>query len=275
MATAQFTLHAELSEFVPRERRHKRFTAACARAATLKNAVEALGVPHTEVASARVNGLPATLARIVRDGDEVEIFPWSLADASQPLPEAGFVADAHLGGLARFLRMLGYDTVHHNGITDAEIRRLAQEERRLALSRDRELLKCREIALGCYVHAKKPEAQLCELAERFALAARARPFTLWPATCRWPPSPRTISPIACPRAWPRGSQVSCAARAAIASTGRARTTCACRRRSEGSSPTPIRASRRPTSPSAGLRILAIRASRMTHSYTHAASTLLQ
>jgi uncharacterized protein with PIN domain len=45
------------------------------------------------------------------------------------------------------------------------------------LSRDRELLKCREIARGCYVHALKAEAQLREVAARYDLAARARPFT--------------------------------------------------------------------------------------------------
>ena len=175
MATARFTFHAELSGFLPREWRQQSFFADCARAATLKNAIEALGVPHTEAAQLRVNGQAATLARIVRDGDEIEVFPWSWP---QSPPAQGFVADAHLGGLARFLRMLGYDTIHHNGIADAEIRRLASEEWRLVLSRDKELLKCREIAQGCYVHALKPEEQLREVAARYRLAERARPFTL-------------------------------------------------------------------------------------------------
>lgn len=178
MSSATFLFHGELADFLPRERRGRPFAYRCARAATLKNAVEALGVPHTEVALARVNGGTATLARIVRAEDEIEVLPWTLAASPQPLPDAGFVADAHLGGLARFLRMLGYDTVHHNGISDAEIRRLAQEDRRLVLSRDRELLKCREVSSGCYVHARTPEQQLREVSARFALASRARPFTL-------------------------------------------------------------------------------------------------
>jgi uncharacterized protein with PIN domain len=89
-----------------------------------------------------------------------------------------FLADAHLGGLARFLRMLGYDTLFHDRLQDGEIRRLADEERRIVLTRDRELLKCREIARGCYVRALKPEAQLREVAGRYDLASAARPFTL-------------------------------------------------------------------------------------------------
>ncbi len=177
MTTATFRFHGELANFLPRERRDARFGYGCARAATLKNAVEALGVPHTEAAVVHVNGQAATLDRIVRDGDEIEVFPWSKQVRPQPLPAHGIVADAHLGGLARFLRMLGYDTVHHNGITDEEIRRLAGEERRLVLSRDKELLKCREIAHGGFVHALKPEEQLREVAARYGLSGGARPFT--------------------------------------------------------------------------------------------------
>jgi len=122
-----------------------------------------------------VNGRGATLARVVRDGDAIEVYPWT----RQPVAgRARFVADAHLGALARFLRMLGYDTLHENAIADREIRRLALAERRIVLTRDRELLKCREILRGAYVHARKAELQLREVASRFGLAEHARPFTL-------------------------------------------------------------------------------------------------
>ena len=175
LATANFTFHGNLAEFLPHERRRASFEYVCARAATLKNAIESLGVPHTEAAQFLVNGVPATLNRIVRDGDFVEVHAWIRQAVPVPLK---FIADAHLGGLARFLRMLGYDTLHENAIPDDEIRRLAHEERRIVLTRDRELLKCREIFFGCYVHALKPAAQLCEVAARFDLSAHARPFTL-------------------------------------------------------------------------------------------------
>src|SRR5205807_472670 len=139
-----------------------------------KEAIEALGVPHTEVGAITVNGEPATLQRIARAGDTVEVFAVKSELGSDPI----FVADAHLGGLARFLRMMGFDTLHRNAFADEEIRRLAEEEKRIVLTRDRELLKCREIARGCYVRALKPEAQLREVAARYGLADRARPFTL-------------------------------------------------------------------------------------------------
>jgi uncharacterized protein len=174
MAGASFRFHGALADFLKREHRDRAFRHACARAASLKNAIESLGVPHTEVGAVSVNGAPATLQRTVREGDEIEVFPVA--------PEMGtdlhFLADAHLGGLARFLRMLGFDTLHDNEFCDARIRRLALAENRIVLSRDRELLKCREIRRGCYVRALKAEAQLREVAQRYDLAAHARPFTL-------------------------------------------------------------------------------------------------
>jgi len=174
VATASFRFHGALQDFLSRQHRDKAFAYECARAANLKNAIEALGVPHTETGRITVNDAPATLQRAVREGDLIEIFPTTKEKGTDPI----FLADAHLGGLARFLRMLGFDTLHDNNYGDAEIRRLAEAERRIVLSRDRELLKCSEIVRGCYVHALKAEAQLREVAERYDLAARARPFSL-------------------------------------------------------------------------------------------------
>ena len=174
MASAGFLYNGSLREFLARSLRDDAFHYEGARAATLKNAIEALGVPHTEVGRVTVNGEPATLQRILREGDRVEVFPRQ----EETGLDAVFVADAHLGGLARFLRMLGFDTVHRNALPDSEIRRMAREERRIVLTRDRGLLKCADIARGAYVRALKPEEQLREVAGRYGLAARARPFTL-------------------------------------------------------------------------------------------------
>jgi uncharacterized protein with PIN domain len=174
VSLASFRFSEELGRFLRPEHRGRRFMYSCARAANLKNAIEALGVPHTEVGSVLVNGTPATLQRIVREGDEVDVPPRVEDAGGRPF----FVADAHLGGLARFLRMLGFDTLHEPGIDDREIRRLAHEESRVVLTRDRDLLKCRDIRRGHYVRALKPEAQLREIVAHYQLGAGARPFTL-------------------------------------------------------------------------------------------------
>jgi uncharacterized protein with PIN domain len=177
MSAASFRFHGELECFIARERRGGTFRIECARAATLKQSIESLGVPHTEIGRVEVNGTAATLARTVRDDDLIEAFPHAAGGAPFEEPLA-FIADAHMGGLARMLRMLGFDTVYDNALDDPQIVACASAERRVVLTRDRELLKCRDILRGCFVHALRPEAQLREVARRYGIALHMRPFTL-------------------------------------------------------------------------------------------------
>ncbi|HZP88239.1 MAG TPA: Mut7-C RNAse domain-containing protein [Burkholderiales bacterium] len=185
-ATASFRFYEELNDFLSRERRKRRFDYRCARAATVKNAIEALGVPHTEVELILVNGESVDFSYLVREGDCISVYPKFesfdigplLRVRERPLRRLRFVADAHLGGLARLLRMLGFDTVFRNDLDDDEIRAISRCEGRIVLTRDRELLKCRSITHGCFVHALRPSGQLCEVVARLQLAASAKPFTL-------------------------------------------------------------------------------------------------
>ncbi|MGZ5159358.1 MAG: Mut7-C RNAse domain-containing protein [Burkholderiales bacterium] len=177
MSAASFRFHGELERFLPRQFRGSAFAHECARAATLKQAIESLGVPHTEVGRLCVNAQPATLARTVRENDAVEAFPHQPGEAPFEEPLA-FIADAHMGGLARMLRMLGFDATYDNTLHDPVIVERGAAERRVVLTRDRELLKRRDVLRGCYVHALKPEDQLREVAHRYGIAARMQPFTL-------------------------------------------------------------------------------------------------
>lgn len=75
MASATFRFYEELNDFLaPRHRRHD-FDRACARAATVKHEIEALGVPHTEVELVLVNGESVGFDRIIRDGDRIAVYP--------------------------------------------------------------------------------------------------------------------------------------------------------------------------------------------------------
>ncbi|WP_372527983.1 Mut7-C RNAse domain-containing protein [Piscinibacter sp.] len=182
---ATFRFYEELNDFVAPARRQREFELACARAATVKNAIESAGVPHTEVELILANGESVDFAYRVRDGDRISVYPKFealdirplLRVRAQPLRESRFTADAHLGGLARLLRMLGFDTLYDNAVTDDELRRVARNEGRIILTRDRALLMCRDVTHGCYVHALKTEAQLREVVERLQLAGQATPFT--------------------------------------------------------------------------------------------------
>ena len=183
--TATFRFYAELNDFLAPERRGREFACRCARAATTKHMIEALGVPHTEVELVLVNGESVDFGRVLRDGDRVAVYPMCealdvtplLRVREQPLRTTRFVADAHLGGLAHLLRMTGFDTLYDNHYRDDEIERIAVADARIVLTRDRELLKRSAITHGCYVRALRSELQLREVFDRLDLARSARPFT--------------------------------------------------------------------------------------------------
>ena len=185
-ALARFRFYEKLNDFLSSQRRRREFDYRCARAATVKNAIEALGVPHTEVELILVNGESVGFEYFMREGDRVSVYPkfeafdvcGLLRVRDAPLRDLRFIADAHLGGLARLLRMLGFDTLYSNALSDDEIRTVSRLDARVVLTRDRELLKCRTITHGCFVHALKPHEQLREVVERLQLAASAKPFTL-------------------------------------------------------------------------------------------------
>lgn len=202
MVTATFRFYEELNDFLAPELRRRSFSRPCARDATTKHMIEALGVPHTEVELILVNGESVGFERPLREGDRVAVYPKFesldigplLKVRAQPLRVIRFLADAHLGGLARLLRMTGFDTRYDNHLDDAEIVRIARAEGRIVLSRDRELLKRRELTHGCYVHALKNREQLQEVFDRLDLAAAARPFSLC-LDCNAPlrPLPRELA----------------------------------------------------------------------------------
>lgn len=183
---AVFRFYEELNDFLAPDHRRRAFEARCARAATVKHMIEALGVPHTEVELVLVNGESVGFDRLLVNGDRVSIYPrFETFDVTPllrvrdaPLRVTRFIADAHLGGLARLLRLTGFDTLYDNHYDDAEIVAIAVREGRIVLTRDRELLKRRELTHGCFVHALKPELQAMEIFQRLDLCRNARPFSL-------------------------------------------------------------------------------------------------
>lgn len=158
---------------------------------TVKDALENLGIPHTEVDLLLIGGLPVGFGHRVRDADRFEVHPVPPAEhaaaAAPPWPEARlqprpllrerFICDQHLGRLARLLRLLGFDTLYGNDWGETEIARIATRDNRAVLTCSRALLKRRSVEVGRLVRTRKVDAQACEVIERFGLTGRERPFT--------------------------------------------------------------------------------------------------
>lgn len=154
---------------------------------SIKDLLESNGLPHVEVGGVLVDGQPATLGDIVAPGSRLSVYPagHDLAPAgndASPSPEPRrFVADVHLGTLARRLRILGFDTWYEVAADDAELARRSVTEDRIVLTRDRQLLMRREILHGYCPRAPDPDEQLEEVVARWGLASRAHPATRCPA----------------------------------------------------------------------------------------------
>jgi uncharacterized protein len=149
---------------------------------SVKDLVESVGVPHTEVAHLTVDGAPVGFAHRLVGEECVEAFsaaeaPTSTPSVLPPDPPRAFACDVHLGTLARRLRLLGFDTWYANDVIDDDLLRRALDEDRVLLSRDRGLLCRRELVHGYLPRSDDPHRQLVEVVERFGLAADATPLT--------------------------------------------------------------------------------------------------
>ena len=183
--TAELRFYEELNDFLPEERRKRAIAIEVDRARSVKDAIESLGVPHTEVDLVIVDGRSVDFGHLLRGGERVAVYPMFEALDITPLvrlrPRAlrdpRFVADTHLGKLARHLRMAGFDTLYGNDWDDDRIAAIARAERRTILTRDRGLLRRRDVDRGYCVRAVESEAQLGEVVERLQLEPLIHPFT--------------------------------------------------------------------------------------------------
>ncbi|MFF6785644.1 Mut7-C RNAse domain-containing protein [Streptomyces sp. NPDC012510] len=142
---------------------------------TLGHVVESLGVPLTEVGALVVDGREKPVSHIPADGESVTVRPVA---RPQRIPGAPlrFLLDVHLGTLARRLRLLGVDAAYEStDIGDPALAARSAAERRVMLSRDRGLLRRRELWSGAYVYSTRPEEQLRDVLDRFA--PELRPWT--------------------------------------------------------------------------------------------------
>ncbi|MBM3145727.1 MAG: twitching motility protein PilT [Chloroflexi bacterium] len=182
---ATFRFYAELNDFLPRTRQRVDFTYSIEGHETVKHLIESMGVPHTEVDLILVNGNSVGFDYQVRDGDQVSVYPvfesMDIQAVSQvrpePLREPRFVLDNHLGKLATYLRLLGFDVAYRNDFDDLELAEISSSDRRILLTRDRGLLKRGQVTRGYCVRAKNPQQQVREVLQRFDLVGLAHPFS--------------------------------------------------------------------------------------------------
>jgi uncharacterized protein with PIN domain len=177
MSLIWFRFYEELNDFLPSSKRKKLIPYEFTGNPSVKDAIEAQGIPHVEVDLILVNNLSKDFSYKIQDGDSVSVYPvFESIDISsvtrlrkKPLRNLKFIADVHLGKLTKYLRLCGFDTYYRPDCSDKEIIAIALTDKRVILTRDKELLKNRQITHGYWIRSQSPDEQLKELVIRFDL----------------------------------------------------------------------------------------------------------
>lgn len=177
--------YAELNDFVEADSRGRVVHRPFQSHQTVKDVLEAMGIPHTEIDLILVNGYPVGFDHRPVVGDRIAVYPmFEALDIGsttrlrpEPLRHPRFVVDVNLGRLARLLRVLGFDVWWSSDADDQTLADISLDQHRILLTRDRGLLKRRAITHGLFVHSQQPEQQTLEVLRRLDLRRRVAPFT--------------------------------------------------------------------------------------------------
>jgi uncharacterized protein with PIN domain/sulfur carrier protein ThiS len=177
--------YEELNDFLPPDKRKKDFNVELKKPRSVKDLIESVGVPHTEIDLIIVNGESVDFNYQVKPDDRISVYPvFESIDISplrhcqpRPLRNTRFVLDVHLGRLAAYLRMLGFDTLYENDYDDPVLADISADEHRILLTCDRLLLMRKQITHGYFVRSRLPKQQLLEILSRFDLYDNVKPFT--------------------------------------------------------------------------------------------------
>jgi len=181
----QLFLHGDLPVFLPkRQRGMKDLTIELTRKTSIKDFLEALGIPHPEIHELIVNDRAERFEYSVGEDDRIEVFPLApRIDLTTPsllrpaLKEIRFVVDANVGKLARLLRMTGFDVFFSPDLDDGALAGVTEQQERLLLTRDIALLKRKMIVHGRMIRSSDPLEQLREVIDLYGLRDLIKPFS--------------------------------------------------------------------------------------------------
>jgi uncharacterized protein with PIN domain len=183
---ARFRFYSDLNDFLPPQKRKTQFDYSFSGNPSIKDAIEAIGVPHTEIDLIIVNRESVDFEYHLNNNDSIAVYPgFEALDVSPlkrlrkaPLHNPKFICDVHLGALARLLRLAGFDTLYRNDYADEQIVEIAMREKRCILTRDRGILKRKAVTHGYCCRSTLPEDQAREVLDRFELYSSMKPFSL-------------------------------------------------------------------------------------------------
>lgn len=180
-----FRFYEELNDFLPEDKKRIRFLHKYYGKPTLKDTIESLGIPHTEIDLIIVNGKSKRFYYHLKNGDDIAVYPmFESFDITpliklrpKPLRNIKFILDIQLGKLAQNLRLLGFNSFYNNTISNKIIIENSIKDKRIILTKDIGLLKRKAVTHGYWVRNTNPDRQIIEIINRFDLKNLINSFT--------------------------------------------------------------------------------------------------
>ncbi|MEH6579617.1 MAG: Mut7-C RNAse domain-containing protein [Amphritea sp.] len=185
LRSCDFRFYGQLNDFLYTVRRQRSYSFHFSGLPSLRDAIQAQGVPHIEVDLILVDSHSQPFDYHLSGGERVSVYPrfkaFEIAKSdrfsAKPLPTARFILDVHLGKLSRHLRLLGFDTLYRNDFEDSYIIDCALREQRIILTRDLGILKQNRVTHGYFVRSTDPNKQIEEVLQAFNVTDKCHPLT--------------------------------------------------------------------------------------------------
>lgn len=182
--TVKFRFFGELNDFLSSQKEENSFSVVFKGNPSVKDLIEATGVPHTEIDIILINGKSVSFSYKLSGGEQIDVYPVFERSVREPvihlapLPESkSFILDVHLGKLTRVLRLLGFDASYRNDYSDPQIVNTGVKENRIILTRDKGILKYKNVKAGYWIRSTNYLEQAREVVRRFDLCGMINPFS--------------------------------------------------------------------------------------------------
>ena len=180
-----FRFYEELNDFLPKHKRKTDFEAEFKGKRSIKDMIEALGVPHTEIDLILVNGKSVDFNYTLQNNDRVSVYPvfesFNIKDVTLvrkiPLRRHKFIADINLGNIVKYMRVLGFDLYYDSLLSTRKIIEISKRENRTILTKSRRLLKLKKVTHGVFIHPGTTTEQIRQIIDYLDIKDNIKPFS--------------------------------------------------------------------------------------------------
>jgi len=185
MPKVTFRFYEELNDFLPKYRRKADFETMFKGKRSIKDMIESLGVPHTEVDLILVDGKSVDFNYILQDKDRVSVYPvfesLNITNVTHlrkiPLRRNKFIADINLGNIVKYMRALGLDLFYDSLLSTREIIKISKRENRIILTKDSKLLKFKDVSHGIFIRPDTTIEQIRRIINYLDIKDDLKPFS--------------------------------------------------------------------------------------------------